>query len=173
MDFVDFFELLGELGMWDTFLPFLLIFTIFFAVLQKTQVLGSGEDSKKFNLIISAVIGFLVVIPHVTDSYPHGKDVVVIINSALPDVVAVVIAVVLALIMANLFTHPNQNETLFAKAGSWAPYLALVIVGYIFAAKWGLWDEFFYLNDATIQLVIILLVFGLVFFFIWRGGDND
>lgn len=179
MDFVDFFEFLGEdLGMWDTFLPFLLIFTIFYAVLQKTKVLSGssdGGDAKKFNMIISAVIGFLVVIPHVTNTYPPGQDIVLIINSALPDVAAVLVAVVLALVLANIFAQKEDGGALFG-ANQWVPYVALAIVGYIFGARAGWWDEFLPLSDATVNLVIILLVFGLVFFFIWRdpqGGTTQ
>lgn len=177
MDFVDFFEFLGEdLGMWDTFLPFLLIFTIFYAVLQKTKVLSGSSDegeSKKFNLIISAVIGFLVVIPHVTNTYPPNRDIVVIINSALPDVAAVLVAVVLALILANLFTQREDGKSLFGDKG-WVAYVALAIIAYIFGAKAGWWEEFLPLSEATVNLVVILLVFGLVFAFIWGkpGGSG-
>lgn len=180
MDFVDFFEFLGEdLGMWDTFLPFILIFTIIYAVLQKTKVLGdSSEDNaaKKFNMVIAAVMGFLVVIPHVTNSYPPGQDVVIIINSALPDVAAVLVAVVLALVMANMFTNEKEKAGVFGDA-KWAPYAALAIVAYIFGHKADWWDGFLPLTQATVNLVIILLVFGLVFYFIWsdptNGKDSD
>ncbi len=171
MDFVDFFEYLGQdLGMWDTFLPFILIFTLIYAVLQKTQVLGGQEsDAKKFNMVIAAVMGFLVVIPHVTNSYPPGQDVVVIINSALPDVAAVLVAVVLALVMANMFADKQEGQTFFG-ASKWAPYVAIVIVAYIFGSKAGWWDAFLPLTEATINLVIILVVFGLVFYFIFKGS---
>ncbi|MGM5482827.1 MAG: hypothetical protein ACQESF_05170 [Nanobdellota archaeon] len=179
MDFVDFFEFLGEdLGMWDTFLPFILIFTIIFAILQKTKVLSGsnddGGDAKKFNMVISAVVGFLVVIPHVTNSYPQGQDIVLIINSALPDVAAILVAIVLALIMANLFTQKEDGSSLFGES-KWVPYVALAIVAYVFGSRAGWWDGFLPLSDATINLVIILLVFGLVFAFIWgkpNGGDQ-
>jgi hypothetical protein len=85
---------LEQLGLLDVLLPFLLIFTITFAVLQKSRILG--EDSKRFNTIVSLVLALAVVIPHVTN--PGGPaDVVVIINAALPNVSLLMIASMMAL----------------------------------------------------------------------------
>src|SRR3989344_8777090 len=80
-------------GLTDVMLPFLLVFTLLFAVLEKTKVLG--DQKRNLNLTISLVISLLVVIPHVTNSYPGGMDVVDIMNKALPSVSIVIIAVIM------------------------------------------------------------------------------
>ena len=46
----DFAQIMENIGIVDVLLPFLLIFTIIFAVLQKTKILG--ESKKNFNVII-------------------------------------------------------------------------------------------------------------------------
>ena len=90
-NFVNVFEELNNLGVMDSLLPFLLIFTIVFAVLEKTKIIGEGK--KQFNVIIALVISLMVVIPHVTGNYPPGQDAVQTINNALPNVSVVIIAV--------------------------------------------------------------------------------
>ena len=47
----DWLRTLENLGFLDVLLPFLLIFTITFSVLQKTKMMG--DSSKRFNVIIS------------------------------------------------------------------------------------------------------------------------
>ena len=63
-DIIDFFE---KIGIFDVVLPFLLVFTIVFALLERTKVFGmekiEGKDYTKKNLNSAAafVISFLVV----------------------------------------------------------------------------------------------------------------
>ncbi|MBW2969524.1 hypothetical protein KY309_02070 [Candidatus Woesearchaeota archaeon] len=53
------FQLLVNIGLIDVILPFLLVFTITYAVLQKTQVFG--KESKKVNAMTAFVMGFFAV----------------------------------------------------------------------------------------------------------------
>jgi len=59
---IQFFE---KIGIYDVVLPFLLTFTIIFAILEKTKVLGTfgkEKDSKKnLNAMVAFVMGFLVI----------------------------------------------------------------------------------------------------------------
>src|SRR3989344_3262761 len=52
---------LEDLGLTDVLLPFLLIFTIVFAVLQKTEMFG--KTGKNFNVMIALILALGVVIP--------------------------------------------------------------------------------------------------------------
>ena len=60
-------EFFGEIGVYDVVLPFLLVFTIVYAILEKTRVLGTETfEGKKYsrknlNAIVAFVIAFLVV----------------------------------------------------------------------------------------------------------------
>ena len=57
----------NDLGLYDVVLPFLLVFTIVFAILEKTRVFGSdkiGDHSypkKNINALVAFVISFFVV----------------------------------------------------------------------------------------------------------------
>ncbi|MBI2652090.1 hypothetical protein HYX00_01375, partial [Candidatus Woesearchaeota archaeon] len=59
-----FIEVLDRWRVADVLLPFLLIFVIVFAILQKTKILG--DSKKNLNVVVAIVVGLLVVIPHVT-----------------------------------------------------------------------------------------------------------
>ena len=58
---------LTQIGVYDIILPFLLIFTIVFAILEKTKVLGSEKvgdkelPKKNLNAMVSFSIAFLVI----------------------------------------------------------------------------------------------------------------
>ena len=75
---VDFINTLESWGLTDVMLPFLLMFTLMFAILQKTKILG--DDKKNFNTVVALVMSLLIVIPHVNGTYPLDYDPVNIIN---------------------------------------------------------------------------------------------
>ena len=94
-------ENMERAGFVDVVLPFLLIFTIMYAIFQKTHILG--EKKKNFNAVISLVISLLVVIPHVTRRYPADSDPITILNNAIPQVSLVIVAVIFLLILIGVF----------------------------------------------------------------------
>jgi len=74
----------------------MLVFTIVYAVLTTVAIGATNatdNKNKKFALIIGLVIAFGVVIPHVTNAYPPGTDVVDIINNSLPIVALVAVGI--------------------------------------------------------------------------------
>ncbi len=54
-------ELLDKIGLIDIIIPFMLVFTIFYAVLERTKVLGSKEKGRRINAIVSLVISLFTV----------------------------------------------------------------------------------------------------------------
>ena len=58
---------LEKLGVYDVVLPFLLVFTIVFAILEKTRVLGTDDvdgkhlPKKNLNAVVAFVMAFLVI----------------------------------------------------------------------------------------------------------------
>ena len=165
---------LEQYGLTDVLLPFLLVFAVVFAILQKVKIFGS--DKKNINVILSLVIGLLVVIPHVTNSYPAGQDVVEIMNSAIPNVSIILIAIVMLLILVGVF----GNEWDIAGTGfaSWIAFLSFGIVTYIFGTSAG-WFNYWpnwlgWLDDPNTQaLVVILLVFGLLIRFVTKEPNKN
>jgi len=174
-NFQDMIIALESTGLTDVLLPFLLVFTVVFAALRQTKILG---DERKFHVIIAMVMAFGVVIPHVLGRYPPGKDIVVIINTALPHVSVVLIAILMVLIILGIFGADLDIGG--NSLGGGVFILAIVFVGIIFgnAAGWFKlpgWLSF--INDSTTRsLIIIILIFGIIIAFITReetpGGSD-
>jgi hypothetical protein len=165
---------LQEIGIMDVILPFILVFTIVFAVLQKTKILGHDETNEKrpkknFNAVIALVMALAVVVPHITGSYPSDSvDIVNIVNAALPNISVVLIAVIMMLLMIGVFG--GEVNIFKSGIGGWAVAFAIVATVFIFgsAAQWWqlpFWLDFMMDSD-TQALVIILLVFGALIAFI-------
>jgi len=168
----EFVRMLDSWGMMDVFLPFLLIFTIIFAILMKVKVFG---ERKNINAIVALVFGLIVVIPHVTGMYPADFDVVLILNQALPAVSIVIVAIIMLLILIGIF---GGEASMFGLAApTWIGIISIFIILFIFggAAGWwgGLgWFESFFGSDA-IAIIIMLLIFGIIISFITHEGKTE
>lgn len=105
---VTFFK---DFGLFDVVLPFLLVFSIMFAILEKTRILGTekikGEEVTKrsLNTMVAFVIAMIVV---------ATNKIVTAINETLPNVVFIIIAFVAFLLMIGVFF--NTGEFNFAKS---------------------------------------------------------
>ncbi len=174
--FTGFFEYLAELGILDSLLPFLLIFAIVFAILQKATIFG--KDKKNINMVVALIIALAVVIPHISGLYPEGADVVNVMNVAIPQVSLVVVAIIMILLLIGIFAPEIQWPG--GTVGGWVTVLAAIIVFYIFGNNlgWfgyrgeGLWLG--WLGDSSVQaIVLIILVFGLVIWFITSDEKKE
>jgi len=174
MNFETFIYQLEAWGVADVLLPFILIFTVVFAVLQKSKILGEGK--KNYNTMVALVMGFSVVFPHVLGTYPPNVDPVNLINQALPNVSIVLIAIVSLLLLIGIMG--GEVRWLGTSASGWVAIVSLIIVVYIFgkAAGWfGQSDYPVWLrwldNPDTQAMIIILLVFGVIVWFITRDDE--
>ena len=168
MLFQNFIATLDMIGVTDVLLPFVLIFTIVFATLQKTKILGEGK--RQFNVIVSLVMAFSVVIPHVVGGYPFTFDPVDLINRALPQVSIVIVAIVMLLLIIGVF---GGDTKVFGTSLSGIVVLfAIVAVVGIFgsAAGWfrmPYWLSFLQ-NPELKALIVMILVFGVIIWFITK-----
>ncbi|MBS3176110.1 hypothetical protein J4457_02645 [Candidatus Woesearchaeota archaeon] len=164
------FQSFQNIGLQDLWLPFALIFVLSYVALQKSGVLGDSKDAKKYNLAIAIVISLLVVIPHVTRTYPAGADPIDIINNAIPNVAVILVVIVMFLILIGLFGGKA------GWTGSLAGFIVLasaVAIGWIFLRAAGYLQYGgavlnFLDNPETQALIIIILVFGLIVYFITK-----
>jgi hypothetical protein len=171
--FWDFFYTMErEFALMDAILPFLLIFTIIFAVLQKTKILGVGK--KNFNVVVAMVIAASAVIPHITGLYPEDRDPISIMNKALPDISMVIVAIVMALLIIGILG--GEAKWMGGSLSGWFAIVAFGIVIYIFGAAAGLWTDWGvrwgFWNENNISLVIIILIFAVVIWYITKS-DSD
>jgi len=114
--FADTVETLKEIGVFDFLLPFLLIFSIIFAALEKTKILG--EDKTNINVIVSAIIGMLVLIQ---------PGIIQTINLFLPRVSLIIVVVLMGLLVIAVLAG-KKFEGLKGGLLSFAVIIALIAV---------------------------------------------
>jgi hypothetical protein len=186
LDYIDLFRRLDEMGLTDALLPFLFIFVIIFAVLEKSHIFakrkadGTPDETttgtgRKFNAVIAFVVAMFVVVPHIMGTYPDGYDVIEIMKSFLPGMSAVLIAALMMLILIGLFGGSSgTNKSAF---GGWIASAAFIIVVIVFGASagwWGGWDWLVnFLGEDALSLVIMLLIFGLIVAYIMGPSEKE
>jgi len=110
---------LEDFGMFDVVLPFLLIFTIVFAVLEKSRILGVEEDGKtpkkQLNAMVAFVTGLIVV---------ATNKIVTIINQALPNIILLLVMIILFLMLIGSFMKDQ-------KTGFEAPKWVIVLLSIV------------------------------------------
>jgi len=84
-------EYLQNIGVFDYVLPFLLIFAIVFAALEKTKILGT--DKTNINAVVSLVIGLLLI---------SRQEIVAIINEFLPNISLILVVILMSLLLISV-----------------------------------------------------------------------
>ena len=162
VDFQSAMIYLKNVGVIDVLLPFILIFTVVFAILQKIQIFG--KDSKRYNVMISLVIGLVVVLPHVLS--PSENDAVSLMWKVFPNIAIFIIGILGVFLLIGLW---GRKPGWSASAGGWLSLIAIIIIAAIFTHAAGWWGQgnlpswLYWLRDpGTIALIIIVLVFIIV-----------
>ena len=178
--FRDAVGFLGYIGVYDVVLPFLLVFTLVFALLEKTRVLGverDGDDTytkKNLNAMVAFVTGFLVI---------ASADLVRTVNSVLANSVLLVLFSVLFLMLVGSFYKDDE----FDLSDSWKKFFAFfmfiaIVLIFLHATGWlfFLWDYLVSGIDGPVVgsfLLLLVTVGGMV----WitsnsngnKGGASD
>jgi hypothetical membrane protein len=160
---IEFFE---DIGLYDVVLPFLLVFTIVFAILEKTKVFGTETiDGKQYtkknlNAVTAFVIAFFVV---------ASSKLVEIITTVSSYTVILLMLSVLFLLLVGSFM--KEGEGGFLK-GNWNYFFMLImfigiVLIFIYALGWWdtMWDFFKFETGGEVVGSIILLV--IIVLFIW------
>ncbi|HRZ85861.1 MAG TPA: hypothetical protein P5277_03710 [Candidatus Paceibacterota bacterium] len=110
--------------------PFLLVFTLIFAILQKTKILG--EDKKQ----IDALVALSVALITISFSYATG-----VISKLMP-FLAVAAVILLVFMILYGFVASTSDKGLELSSNMKKSILVLSIIGIIFALIWatGQWD---------------------------------
>jgi hypothetical protein len=166
---------LEYLGLTDVFLPFILIFTIVFAVMQRVKPLGDSPNTKSFNGVIALVMALAVIIPHIMGYYPADADIVNIINAALPQVSIVLVAVLMVLLIVGLFGGKAEWGS---GLSGWIAFFSFILVVYIFgrAAGWFTYlpNWLYWLDNPDTQaMIIVVAIFAIIIYFITREPAKE
>ena len=157
----------------DIVLPFLLIFTVIYAILQRSKLLGEGR--KNFNVVVALVIGLLVIIPHITGTYPYNQDPVSILNNAIPQISIFIILVLMLMLLVGIWGA--EVSWIGGRVTGWIALISFIVVVYIFGASANLWHNsswFWWLSDPNTQaLILIILVFAILVWFITKDTNKN
>ena len=117
-------QFLDRLGVYEVLLPFLLIFTVVYAILEKTKVFGMekiGEDyvsKKNLNSMFAFVTAFLVV---------ASSRIVAAVNESIANMTVLLLLGVCFIILAGVF-HTGEEEFEIPK-GYRQLFLVVMFVG--------------------------------------------
>ncbi len=147
-----------NLGFFDIALPFLLVFTIAFAVLEKSKILGT--TSKSFNAIVALILGFLFV---------RNGDIPLLVHRFLPNISFFIVVIIMGLLVMGMFLG-DKWEGFGNKALVFGAILAIILVFWslyvdvIYAPYW-FYDLFVYQDIYSLAaLAVVVLVIWVVFF---------
>jgi len=148
------------MGIYEVVLPFLLCFTIVFAFLEKTHVLGDSGQVKKFNIVIAVVMGLLLV---------QVQPLVLMINSALPKVSVAIVAIVMFFIIVAMFNGTDGINNVFQ--GTMLKVIAVVaaiFVAWVFWSSYtgGILPSWLWWVEDNLATIIVLGVFAAILGFI-------
>jgi len=163
---------LQKIGVYEVVLPFLLTFTIVFAILEKTKIFGSEEiEGKKYtkknlNAMVAFVIGFLVI---------ASSRLVEAITAVSANIIILLLLSVFFLMLVGTFFKSDEDVAL---EGTWRYiFMIIMFVGIVFIflsaikTEAGLswlevfinWVSRFWTSTAVASIILII---GIIIF-VW------
>ncbi|HLD00783.1 MAG TPA: hypothetical protein VJC39_03500 [Candidatus Nanoarchaeia archaeon] len=161
--------LLDKIGVYDIILPFLLVFTIVFAILEKTKILGiekvGGQEltKKNINAMVALVMAFLVI---------ASTQLVAVISEVMANVVLLLILSVCFLLLVGSFF--GDKEFSLKDYGPWIKFFMIfmfmgIVIIFLNALDWlkfvvglfVLWPA-----DLAVGILFGLVVIGFIWFIV-------
>jgi len=167
---IEFFD---QVGIYDVVLPFILVFTIVYAILEKTKVLGMEDidgtqyTRKNLNAMTAFVVSFLVV---------ASSKLVSIVTDVSSQVVVLLLASVFFLMLVGTFYKEGEAVAL---EGRWRVlFMSIMFIGLLIIflqaipTKTGQpWLEWFWQyitrNWSSTGVASVMLMIGIVLFIWW------
>ncbi len=150
-------------------LPFLLVFTLIFAVLEKSKILGDGK--KQVNAIVALVVGLLVV----AFAYPTG-----VITKLVP-FMAVAAVIILIFLLLYGFVASDKDGLKIPK-GLQVTFAIIIGVALVVAVLWatgalGLLSGWFYGQSYSTSLwanvLLVIAVIVMMILALTSGGKSS
>jgi hypothetical protein len=174
--FGDSIEFMAKLGIYDVVLPFLLVFCIVFAILDKTKILGSEFDEKNreytkknLNAMVAFVMAFFVV---------ASAQIVAVINKTMSQVFLLLLLIICFLMLAGAF-HKQEKEGYFLdkKSPYYGIFMSIVFISiiaiFLNAVGWLDWIyNFLKDNWNTSYVAAVILVLAMAGFMMWITSDG-
>ena len=148
-------------------LPFVLVFTLVFAILQKTELLGTGK--KQNDAIIGLVIGLILI------AFPFARSIVVGIMPFL----AISIAILLVFMIGYGFVYGNGTMERRVKIVLMVIFAAALISVLLYlTGAWNYLYGFLFSGESTgsavlINGILVILIAGAIIAVLKGKGDNS
>ncbi|MBI4154088.1 hypothetical protein HY501_02025 [Candidatus Woesearchaeota archaeon] len=153
-------DFLIDFGFFDVILPFLLVFTVIFGILEKTRVFGEEQvgdkkyPKKSLNSMVAFVIAFFSI---------AAKEVVASLQVSLPQVALVLVIIICFMLLAGSF----MGDRVFSFEGKrlWVGILTTIMffaILFIFMNSLGWLDPIMGFIEANFGAVVIPVIFLLV-----------
>ena len=159
-------NLLGDIGVYDVILPFLLVFTIVFAILEKTKILGVekvGDEQitkKNINSIVALCVSLLVV---------ASTQLVAVISSVMANVVLLLILAICFLLLVGVFMQ--SGEFSLKEYKGWASFFMVfmfigIVAIFLHAFGWleALLGIFVYFEEWGAGVLFIIILIGIMLY---------
>ncbi|MEK6854970.1 MAG: hypothetical protein AABX73_01995 [Nanoarchaeota archaeon] len=154
----------------ETILPFLLVFTIVFAVLQKSRILGEGK--KQVDAIVALVIGLLVI------SFSRAVG---IITQLIPFLAVTLVIILVLLILVGSFSKEGDFEKAFPKPLRIilmvAVIIALVIAVLLITGAWDFIYNLFFVSGSDFSGILLnvgfIIIIAIAIAAVIWGGRNS
>lgn len=166
------FYYLQAAGVLEILIPFVLIFTVLFAVLKQVEIFKQEKEK----IVVALAITLLVIVPHITGAVPPEYDVVQIINNSLPSIVLIIFIVLMAIILLGFVT--GKPVKLKGLATGICAIASLILVAVIFMRsagylQGGLPSWLYWLDDPHLgALIVVIAMFALITWFITYQSDT-
>jgi hypothetical protein len=155
----------------ETILPFLLVFTIVFAVLQKSKIFGEGK--KQIDSIVSLVIGLVLI------SFAQATGIII---QLIPFLAVSLVVILVFMLLLGSFTKEGELAKELHPGIKWVLIigsLIAVIIAVLFIT--GTWDyiyDFIFLtgiegSSIVLNAVFFVVIIAAVIFVIWGAKKKD
>jgi magnesium-transporting ATPase (P-type) len=161
-------DFLAKVGVYDIILPFLLVFTIVFAILEKTKIfgmekVGEKETTKKnLNSMVAFVMAFLVI---------ASTKLVSVINEVMANVVLLILLGVSFMLLVGVFFGDKEFVSIKELPGWTKAFIGVMAVGvvviFLNALGWlqyvfDLFDN--WQADWAASIIFMIIIIGFIAF---------
>ena len=153
----------------EIILPFILVFTLIFAILQKSNLLGEGK--KQIDALIGLVVGLILI------AYPGPRDIIVLLMPFLA--VSAVILLVFMLLYGFIVGKKEGDVLGRPWKIAFGTILTLALVSYLIFIT-GNWDWIWNLifgqgggSQIGINLLLLIVIAGAIIAVVKGGGESS
>ena len=158
----DSLEFMGELGVFSVIIPFVIVFTIIFAILEKSKLFSKTNNERGFNSIISLVIALHFIV---------SEARVMSFNRI---IIATIFAFLITFLIQLIIGMTNiENEFINSK---YVPIFVLLLSFFSWMYLFGMFETYYlqiFFSWIWQFILIFGVFFGIVYYVVGGSPYND